>query len=317
MRTSVFKADLLLLLVTFLAAISWIFSKEAIALMPPLLFLGLRFLLAGAVLALFGWQEIRGLNHTQLLRSVRVGVVFAVGMSCWIQGLASGIHLGEGGFLTSLGVVLVPLLAWLIFDEHISKTTWVSLPLASVGLALLFLQQPVEASQGQLWFLVAACLFALFYILNTRASNDIMDKTRPNELAKQRVPALALTTLVMTTVGVTCLIFSAIGERWVPTWQDWSWTLTGWLMASAIIGSSARFLVQTYAQSLSVQNNGVLILVVEPVWIALLAAAWFDERMTAMQWMGCSLILMALLVGRAGPVGHRLWQAVLRPDSPA
>lgn len=317
MRSNALKADALLLLVTFLAAISWIFSKEAIALMPPLLFLGLRFVLAGAVLALWGWPEIIRLNRAQWLRALRVGLVFAFGMSCWIQGLAAGVHLGEGGFLTSLGVVLVPVLAWLVFDEKVAKTTWVALPLASLGLALLFIQHPVEASRGQLWFVVAACLFALFYILNTRASNDIMHKSRPDELARQRVPALALTTLVMTTVGLTCLLFSAGLERWQPTWQSWSMELTGWLLASAIIGSAARFLVQTYAQSLSVHNNGVVILVIEPVWIAMLAAVWFGERMSGMQWLGCSLILAALLVSRAGPVGHRLWQAVLRPDSPA
>ncbi len=36
---------------TLLAGISWIFSKEAVLLMPPLLFMALRFLLAGLVLA--------------------------------------------------------------------------------------------------------------------------------------------------------------------------------------------------------------------------------------------------------------------------
>lgn len=46
--------DVLLVAVTLIAAISWMFSKESIALMPPLLFMGLRFLLAAVFLACIG-----------------------------------------------------------------------------------------------------------------------------------------------------------------------------------------------------------------------------------------------------------------------
>ena len=47
------KSDLLLIVVTLFAAISWMFSKEAILLMPPLMFMAARFLIAGTVLAFF------------------------------------------------------------------------------------------------------------------------------------------------------------------------------------------------------------------------------------------------------------------------
>ena len=45
------KSDLLLVVVTLFAAISWMFSKEAVLLMPPLMFMAARFLIAGTVLA--------------------------------------------------------------------------------------------------------------------------------------------------------------------------------------------------------------------------------------------------------------------------
>lgn len=41
------KSDLLLVITTLLAAISWMFSKEAVLLMPPLMFMAGRFLIAG------------------------------------------------------------------------------------------------------------------------------------------------------------------------------------------------------------------------------------------------------------------------------
>lgn len=308
------KADGLLLITTLLAAVSWMFSVEAIALMPPLLFMACRFLLAGLLLAAFGWHELRHLQAQQWLRGVRAGLVFAIGMSCWIMGLQSGVHVGEGAFLTSLGVVLVPVMAWLIFDEAAPRSTWVSLPIACAGLALLFLQHELSVAQGQLWFIVAAVIFALFFILNTRASNSQAQTDKAKH--KEKVPPLALTAIVLTTVGVVTCVLSAMLEPWLPTWEARSGAMVGWVLASAVIGSAMRFLVQTYAQSLSNHSHGVVIMVIEPVWTALLAMAWLGETMTAWQLVGCSLILMALLISRAGPVGHRLWRAVIRPGTP-
>ena len=86
-------------------------------LMPPLLFMALRFLLAGLVLALVGWRQLLRLSADQYQRSARVGLVFGLAMSFWIMGLHFGTHVGEGAFLTSLGVVLVPVMARLVFKE--------------------------------------------------------------------------------------------------------------------------------------------------------------------------------------------------------
>jgi drug/metabolite transporter (DMT)-like permease len=71
-----------------------------------------------------------------------------------------------------------------------------------------------------------------------------------------------------------------------------------WIGASAIIGTSMRFFFQTWAQSLSATSHGVVIMVVEPVWVALFAALWFGESMAPMQLAGCLLIFTALLVNR-------------------
>jgi drug/metabolite transporter (DMT)-like permease len=71
-----------------------------------------------------------------------------------------------------------------------------------------------------------------------------------------------------------------------------------WIAASAIIGTSARFFFQTWAQSLSTTSHGVVIMIVEPVWVAVLAALWFGETMAPMQLAGCLLIFTALLVNR-------------------
>ncbi len=211
------KADLLLLVVTLLAAISWMFSKEAVLAMPPLLFMSLRFLLAASLLAMAAHRQLRRLSGQQLLRCVRVGTVFGIAMSCWVMGLAMGEHVGEGAFLTSLGVVLVPVIGRLIFAEPVPGSTWLALPVAAAGLALLSLDQGLHLEAGQLFFVAAATIFALYFNLNTRAANTLSTQGMNGECIEHpRVPALALTTVVLAVVGVLTLA-KCCGQRHTHT----------------------------------------------------------------------------------------------------
>lgn len=293
------KSDLLLVVVTLFAAISWMFSKEAVLLMPPLMFMAARFLIAGGILAFFARRSLMALSLDQVRRSVGVGLVFGTAMTCWVMGLFHGTSLGEGAFLTSLGVVIVPIIARLVFGEAQPPSTWLAIPIAVAGLALLSLKNGFRPEAGQIFFVMAATIFALYFTLNTRAANQRTVVNRKGEtVEKHRVPALPLTSLALLTVGLLTLTESMILEDWQPTLSEPPPLLIWWVVASAVIGTAGRFLLQTFAQSLSANSHGVVILVLEPVWVALFAAGWFSETMTGIQLAGCGLIFAALIVNR-------------------
>ncbi|HAC27886.1 MAG TPA: EamA family transporter, partial [Marinobacter hydrocarbonoclasticus] len=88
-----------------------------------------------------------------------------------------------------------------------------------------------------------------------------------------------------------------------------------WVLASALIATAGRFLLQTYAQSLSVNSHGVVILVLEPVWVAVFAVAWFGETMTLLQMAGCALIFAALLVNRWSALSRAI-KALMKAKNP-
>lgn len=311
------KSDLLLVVVTLLAAISWMFSKEAVLMMPPLMFMAARFLIAGGVLAVIALPALRRLDADQVKRSMGVGLVFGIAMSCWILGLFHGDSMGEGAFLTSLGVVIVPIIARVVFGESQPLSTWLAIPIAVAGLALLSLENGFRPDPGQLYFVVAAFIFALYFTLNTRAANQrTVTNKRGETIEKRKVPALPLTALALLTVGLVTLVESAISEPWAPTLNNPPPILMIWVLASAIVGTAGRFLLQTYAQSLSVHSHGVVILVLEPVWVALFAAAWFGETMSAPQLGGCGLIFMALLVNRWNALSRAI-KGFLKPAKTA
>lgn len=301
------KSDLLLVIVTLLAAISWIFSKEAVLLMPPLLFMALRFLIAGGFLVLIAWRPLARLSVEQLKRGVGVGLVFGIAMSFWVMGLFHITSMGEGAFITSLGVVIVPVIARIVFKEVQPASTWLAIPVAVAGLALLSLRNGFQPEVGQIFFVLAATIFALFFTLNTRAANQRTVISRTGEtIEKHRIPALPLTAIALLTVGLVTLAESLVLEPWLPTFGNPPPLLIWWILASAIVGTAGRFLVQTYAQSLSSHSHGAVILVLEPVWVSLFAAGWFDETMTPMQLAGCGLIFAALIVNRWGALSKAI-----------
>ena len=294
------KADLMLVGVTLLAAISWIFSREAVLIMPPLFFMALRFLLAAVLLAVFAHRELRQLDTAAFWRSACAGLVFAAGMCLWVMGIFHGTHVGEGAFLTSLGVVLVPVLAFLVFGERAPRTIWLALPVAISGLALLSLRHGFRPEAGQVFYLSSAVVFAFYFSLSTRVANPLVVVNKNGETVQlSAVPPLALTTVVLACVGLTTLLLTLLFEPWQETLQHFRPAMAGWIVISALLGTAARFLLQTYAQSLSPNTNGVVIMVLEPVWVAILAMLWFDESMGAQQLLGCGLIFAALLINRA------------------
>ncbi len=275
------KADLMLFAVTLLAALGWLFSKEALGGLPPLLFIGTRFLLAGGVLAMLGWRQLAQLNRSQCLQSIGVGALFAIAMGLWVMGLFHTTHVGEGAFIASLGTVLVPVVAAAIFKDRPPLTTWIALPLAVCGFALLSLDRGFQVEPGQWFFLAAAVVFALLFNFTSRVVDT--------------VPAWPLTAIQLVVVGVVLLPVSALLEVWP---QEVAGPIWGWLLASAFIATALRFLVQVAAQGMTTPSHAALIMMLEPMWTALLAAFWFAERMTAGQLAGCALIFFALLLNR-------------------
>ncbi|WP_431023335.1 DMT family transporter [Halomonas sp. H5] len=275
------KADLLLLAVTLLAAAGWIFSKEALNGLPPLLFIGSRFLLAGLLLLPFAWPSLRKRRPAQFTGALGVGLVFAAAIAFWVLGLAYATHLGESAFINSLGILLVPVMARLLFGDRPPKATWIALPVAVVGLACLSLDRGFHLEASQWLFLIAATLFALLFNLNSRVVRSL--------------PALPLTTIQLIVVGLVLTALSALTEPWPARLGG---DTLAWLAASVLLASTLRFFLQVYAQGLTTPSHAAVIMILEAVWTALMAAVWFNETMSAWQLLGCGLIFAALLINR-------------------
>lgn len=283
------RADVLLVVVTLLAAAGWFFSKHALEGLPPLFFMGVRFLLAAAVLGCFGVPVLGRLKSRELLAAAAPGLVMAIAMMCWILGLERAENIGVGAFICSLSVILVPVLGRIAFGARVRRSTWVGAALACAAMGLLFLDDGFRVSPADLFFLATAGGLALQLNLNGRIA--------------ARMSPLALTTVQLFTVGVILLAASAGVEQWPDRFGG---EIVAWVLSSSLLATALRFLLLMKAQRVASPAHAALIMTLEPVWTAVIAAILMGDSMTGRQLMGCSLILLALWISRWAPLQRLL-----------
>ncbi|QLB14007.1 RhaT protein [Mannheimia granulomatis] len=278
--------EAVLFLVTFIAAAGWFFSKNALSGFPPIGFMGIRFLLAALILLPLSYKQLKAMTKTQLKYSAITGFTYGVYTIFWVLGLAFSSVFGEGAFLVSLAMLIAPLLSWAIFKHTPAKIFWFALPIAIAGLYCLSLDQgkgteSFHFSSGNTIFLFSSLSCALYFVLN-------------NQYSKQ-VKLLPLTTIQLAIVGIICTLYSLIMESWVLPIPNNVWI---WFAASVLIATNLRFLMQTIGQKHCHIGTSALIMLFEPVWTFLLSMVLLGEQLNGAKWLGCGLILAALIIYR-------------------
>lgn len=277
-----YRGELILLLVTLIAASGWFFSKNALTEFPTMGFIGWRFLLAFFLYLPFSYSALKSLSAQQVKRSSAVGFCYTIYLTLWMFGLINSQHFGEGAFLVSLSMLIVPLLAWLFFQEKPNGIFWLCLPIAVLGLYLLAISKgELHFSTGSLIFLSSSVAGAVYFVFNNRFARD--------------VPVLPLTTLQVGVVGICCTFYSVLFETFPESisWQGWCW-----FAASVLIATNARMLLQTLGQKYCQVANGAIIMILEPVWTLLFSILLLNEQLTILKAIGCFSILAALIIYR-------------------
>ncbi len=275
------RASWILVVTTLFAAFGWIFSKESIAGLPPFGFVGLRFLLASLCLLPLCFGALRRATGRDIGRAALVGMLLSGALLSWIHAISISDTLGEGAFIVSLSMLIVPLLAWVLFKQKPKRIFWVSLPIAVIGLGFLSLSDGWHPQASQLWFLVNATMLALHFNINSKYS--------------QTLPVLVLTCIQLFVTGGMALIASLAFERIPQHVEPDIWI---WFALSALLATALRYVMQTMGQKHINPGNAALIMILEPVWTVVLSVVWYAEQLSQAKLIGCVLILFALVVYR-------------------
>ena len=274
-------ALLVLLAVTAVWGVTFVQVKDAVALYPLFAFLAVRFAIASGTLALPGARRLRTLGRPGIVAGVIAGALLGTGYALQTAGLER-TSVSSTGFITGMYVVLTPLLALLVFRVHAGAGAWVGVVLATAGLAML---AGIHGGSvlGDLLVLAGAAVYSLQIVL--------MERYAP------QYDAIAFTLVEMLTSFVGLLAIAAVlGELHAPHGvKVWSA-----LLVTGVFASALAFLAQTWAQRRTTATRTALAFSMEPVWAALFGVTLAGDRLGALGWAGCAVIMAGIVVAELG-----------------
>jgi drug/metabolite transporter (DMT)-like permease len=270
--------------VTAVWGVTFVQIKDALALYPLFAFLAVRFAIAVATLAVPVAPRLRSLGAAGALAGVALGGLLAAGYGLQTAGLER-TTVSAAGFVTGTYVVLTPVFGLLLFRIRPGLAVWAGVGLAVVGLAMLSGISAGSAT-GDLMVLAAAALYALQIAL--------MERFAP------RFDPLAFTTAEMAAafVGFAAVAVAA-GQVEVPRGA----TVWGALIVTGVFASALAFLVQAWAQRRASATQTALVFALEPVFAGVFGFALAGDRLGALGWAGCAVILAGIALSEPAAAG--------------
>jgi drug/metabolite transporter (DMT)-like permease len=239
---------------------------------------------------------MRGLDRRGLVAGAGLGGLLALGYALQTEGLAR-TTVSSTGFITGLCVVLTPLTALVLFRERIGRAVVLGVGLATAGLAML---SGIDAGSalGDSLVLGGAAVWALQIVLLERVAPDY-DPV-----------ALTLVEMLAACIGFTAIALS-LGELRFPHGA----TVWGALIVTGVFASAFAFLVQAWAQRRLSATRTALVFALEPAFAGLAGYLLAGDRLGALGWAGCGLILAGIVVSE--PAAARALRARFRLSSGA
>lgn len=276
-------AEVALVAIAAVWGLTFVMVQDAIETLPPMAFLGYRFVPAGLLVGAAFWRPLRSLSRDGWAAGLLLGVFLTGGYVAQTFGLEHTTA-SEAGFITGLFVVLTPLFGALALRLRVGRAAWSAAIVSAVGLFLLSGTGGRFEVAGDGLELLCACAFAGHILVTSRAVT--------------RHHAGALVAIQLTACGLFCLVVAAAAGQLDAPHGGRVWSA---LVVTALVASALGFLIQSYAQQHSPPARTALILAAEPAFAGLFGYLLNDDRLSAAAWTGAVLILAAIVAVDVAP----------------
>ena len=276
-------AQLSLVFVTIIWGLTFVLVKQSLNDAPPFYFATLRFGLATILAITVVNRKIFQINKNEFIGGIICGFFLFMGYSFQNFGLMNTTA-SKSAFITSVSVLLVPILLITFNLQQVKWKIWISVIMATLGLYLLILPGEGELNLGDILTAGCALSFALHII-----AQDIY--------IKKKVHLLHFFCVQLGFVTLISFINAIIFE---PSAIIWSNRLFAAIMITGVLATFFAFLLMIWAQKILNPSETAIIFSVEPVAAALFAMAFGGEVLGLFGWLGGGLICLAVVYGELG-----------------
>jgi drug/metabolite transporter (DMT)-like permease len=276
LKKSTRLAVIALIFITAIWGWSFLIVKQAVAQMPVMDFLALRFTIAAIVMLLIRPKSLGSIKTPVLKYGVVLGIF--LGLSYITQTFALVYATATVvGFITGLSIVLTPFFAWLWIKQKITGNVWLAVMLSVIGLAFITLNG-IGIGPGEMLTILCAVTLALYTVG--------LGKWSPGS------DSYSLTIVQMFTMAAILLVFALPGGIVIPT-DPYIWFV---IIITGIFATSLAFFVQTWAQSIITPTHAAVILTLEPLFAGVFGVLVGNEPLTWRIVLGAAFMLTAMYI---------------------
>ena len=264
---------------TFIGASTIVLAETLLKVIPPYYLLGTRFLIAAIVMAILFPTSVFPLSKASIRAGITAGAGFGIG--CLMLYLAlPHVRAGKLTFLVALEVLIVPLLCALLFKQKARHAEKIALLPAVAGLWLITGNNSTSITGWEVIALLSAFAYAIYTISLSHNPAEV-------KLFSRTFISFLLIGFLALAIALSC---ETISPALLGVWDGASFVYL------VLVGSLARFLLQTWAQQHVSPSFAALTFTAEPVFAILLSYIFLGERFSTTQSIGAVLIVTALII---------------------
>ena len=285
MQTKTLRSDLLLLVAAFIWGTTFVAQRMGMSHIGPMTYNALRFGLGAVTLVPVILMLPANGQAADRKRRVRfllfggglAGLALFGGASMQQMGLIYTTA-GKAGFITSLYVVLVPIIGR-ILGQRIGLSVWAGAVLSVSGLYLLSFTGSFTVGRGDLLVLIGA----FFWAVHVHLIGYLAKRANPLCIACLQFVACSALSLV------AALLFEKIAA--VPIRQA-----TVPILYGGVLSAGVAFTLQVVCQRTSPPAHAAIVMSLETVFAALAGYVILHEHLGPRDLAGCGLMLAGLMV---------------------
>ncbi|MDH4479423.1 MAG: DMT family transporter [Rhodoferax sp.] len=289
MRLAVPRLDryvLALLFATLVWGVTFPILKIATARLSGVEVSALRFLIAALCMLPFVLRVPRHTWRDGLVLGSLVLVSY-VGQAFGLEFISSN----RSAFLTSLNVLMVPLLAWGL-GARLGWVVFLAAVLACLGIGLMSFDGGAHWLADSTTVLGALAYAGYVLLLSGRAQSHV-----PHQLATAQMFCMALLG------GLWMLADSGMaGLQTLPQRLDPQ--IVGGLLYLGVVASAGMFFLQAVAQRHVSAEKAAVIYAMEPVFAALFGWLWLAEVLTPRAAIGALIVVFAVVLSEMKPASQ-------------
>lgn len=277
------RGDILILVAALIWGVAFYFQKTAMDHVGPLLFIGLRGLVAAVALIPFALVEQRRREPGQgsvVPVAVLGGIVFFLAGAVQQYGIVTAT-VTNTGFLTALYVVATPFVYWFVKRKPPGSTVWLAVILSFTGSWALAGGSVGGFSGGDALVAVAVIGWAVLIVVT-------------GESARFAQP-LTFTLIQFVVVSILGLTLAFMLE---PIAADAVLDASESILYVGLLSSALTFGLMAVALRYVAAPRAAIMLSAETIFAAIAGYALLGERLTPASWAGAALIMSAVVLTR-------------------